>query len=442
MGEWPTVPLRELLLPGRSVSYGIVQPGKPSADGVPIVRVSDIRGGRVDETDPLRVAHGIAASYSRTRLAGGELLMTLVGTVGEMAIAPPTLAGWNVARAVAVIPVRPDPGARWVQLALGTRHVSRRIDSRLNTTVQATLNLGDVAELPVLMPPKAIRDWILGLAFDIDRKVETNIRIADLCEAICKNLFRSWFVDFDPLDASRKPEATHLPKHLQDLFPDHLGSSALGEIPAGWRATKLDEVLQPLISGSRPKGGAVGSGVPSVGAENVVGLGRYDYAKEKYIPRPYFHDLRARGADVRSGDVLLYKDGAHVGRKTYFEAGFPHEECAVNEHVFILRTRQRALRRYLYLWLDQDWMTRQIESLNTGSAQPGINQPGVRSLPLLLPPPDLITAFDRIVGPLFERIARGALEIRTLSAIRATLVPRLMSGEIPTSMSVHTAPLG
>lgn len=141
-GEWPTVPLGALLQPGRSISYGIVQPGQHDPDGVPIVRVSDVRDGRIATENPLRVSKDIEKQYARTRLRGGELLLTLVGTVGEAAIAPPELAGWNLARAVAVIPVSEEVGPFWVKAALRAPKVRNLIQARLNTTVQATQPIG------------------------------------------------------------------------------------------------------------------------------------------------------------------------------------------------------------------------------------------------------------------------------------------------------------
>src|SRR5271169_2223072 len=154
MPEWRLARLGDLVEPSRGISYGIVQPGFPVVDGVPIIRVSDVRDGRIAVNDPLRVAQSVEAAYSRTRLRGGELLLTLVGTVGETAVVPKSLVGWNTARAVAVVPVRPEIGSYWVHLVLRTPDVRQRIDSRLNTTVQATLNLRDVAQLPIVVPPK------------------------------------------------------------------------------------------------------------------------------------------------------------------------------------------------------------------------------------------------------------------------------------------------
>ena len=111
----------------------------------------------------MRVAPHIEAAHARTRLTGGELLLTLVGTVGEAAVVPAELAGWNVARAVAVIPVREDVGSYWIKIALEESTVRELIYGRLNTTVQATLNLKDVGQLPILMPSKDEREAIAAV---------------------------------------------------------------------------------------------------------------------------------------------------------------------------------------------------------------------------------------------------------------------------------------
>ena len=86
-----------------SITYGIVQPGSQTNSGVPIIRVNNFRDTRIDVSDVMKVAPAIAAKYERTRLKGGEVLLTVVGTVGQVAVAPSSVAGYNVARAVAVI---------------------------------------------------------------------------------------------------------------------------------------------------------------------------------------------------------------------------------------------------------------------------------------------------------------------------------------------------
>ena len=137
------------LVEERGVSYGIVQPGSETADGVPIVRVNNIRNGRIDTTDMLKVEAEIEAQFLRSRLRGGEVLLTLVGTLGEVAIVPDNLRGWNVARAVGVIPVRKEPGSLWVSICLRSAFIQHCIRTWATTTVQATFNLRDLTKLPI-----------------------------------------------------------------------------------------------------------------------------------------------------------------------------------------------------------------------------------------------------------------------------------------------------
>ena len=307
----------------------------------------------------------------------------------------------------------------------------------MSGSVQAKLSQANLNRIPVPYPPEySDRRAIAHILGTLDDKIELNRRMNETLEAMARALFKSWFVDFEPVRAKmegrwrRGESLPGLPAHLYDLFPNSLVDSELGEIPEGWRVECLNDVLGELVSGARPKGGAIDQGVPSVGAENVIGLGKYDFSKEKFIPRNFFEQLQRKGAVIEDRDVLLYKDGAQIGRKTYFDCGFPHTECAINEHVFILRAKRPKMQRYLFFWLDQDWMTAEIISLNSNSAQPGINQAGVRQLPILTPRPEILGAFDRLIEPMMNQIFTNCHQSRTLAALRDALLPKLISGEI------------
>ncbi|MCD6390283.1 MAG: DUF559 domain-containing protein [Desulfobulbaceae bacterium] len=267
---------------------------------------------------------------------------------------------------------------------------------------------------------KVIRYW----SRDVLRKTEDVLQ--DLYERVSEIMSPS---PHSPLPQG-EGSGVRLPEHILRLFPDRFVDSELGPIPEGWEVGTIGQVLGELMSGARPKGGAAQEGIPSVGAENVIGLGRYNFSKEKYVPRDFFKVLQRKGAAVRPGDVLLYKDGAQIGRKTYFDCGFPHKECAVNEHVFIVRTKHPHYQRYLFFWLDQDWITQEIISLNSNSAQPGINKLGVRGLPLLMPSTEVVEEFDRVAKKFTDRLFKACHESRTLVALRDTLLPKLISGDL------------
>ena len=154
--------------PRRGITYGIVQPGRHTPDGVPVVRANNIKDGRIVTDDLMRVGREIEAGYRRTRLVGGEVLLTLVGTLGECAVVPNELKGFNVVRAVGVIAPTEGIDAQYLKYALSLPVVHHCIDSWATTTVQATFNLRDAELLPVVLPPKRERQSILQILAALD----------------------------------------------------------------------------------------------------------------------------------------------------------------------------------------------------------------------------------------------------------------------------------
>ena len=194
-----------------------------------------------------------------------------------------------------------------------------------------------------------------------------------------------------------------------------------------WEIGKLDDVLSVIESGKRPKGGIdpeLTFGVPSIGAENINGIGVYDFSKTKFITEEFYHSMQ-RGI-MKDYDVLIYKDGAYVGRKGMFGNEFPFKKAAVNEHVFILRSNEKTNQFFLYFLLNQE----ELEKLNANSAQPGLNQEAIKAFEIIIPPYELMSKFGEFVKPFIDKIFFNGNQIRTLTALRDTLLPKLMSGEI------------
>ena len=196
--------------------------------------------------------------------------------------------------------------------------------------------------------------------------------------------------------------------------------------------SRLDSLITTVETGSRPKGGAISNGIPSIGAEKIERFGFYDYSNEKFISEEYFSKLN-RGI-VQSGDVLLYKDGAYTGKSSMALDGFPHEKCAINEHVFILHTNQKKAQFFLYCTLSSPQIREKIHTLACGkAAQPGLNQQELLCVEVPMPSIESVLNFDKDIAALMHLIALNAKENQFLVNLRDSLLPKLMSGEIDVS---------
>jgi type I restriction enzyme S subunit len=314
---------------------------------------------------------------------------------------------------VVVDPFSHDPFYVYYLLRNALPYV-KRLDSG-TTSGRENVSKSSFENIEVRTPPITIERKIASILSAYDDLIENNLQRIEILEEMAHNLYREWFVKF------------RFPGHQHASFVD----SALGRIPTGWEVSTLGEHLTALESGKRPKGGAqdVTSGIPSVGAENVFGMGGHNYQSEKYVPRDFFTGMRS--GIVRDRDIGLYKDGAYIGRSTYFRDDFPHAEFCVNEHVFLLRaTGTRLTQNILYLWMQEPATVSAIRATNANAAQPGINQKGVKGLPIIIPPADIVKRLDDLTEPILALIIHLAKKNESLRRSRDLLLPRLISGEV------------
>ncbi len=306
-------------------------------------------------------------------------------------------------------------------LALSQYVRDTAIKSMTGTSGRQRAQTDVIENTKIMLPPLDEQKAIAHILSTLDDKIEVNNQINKTLENMAQAIFKQWFVDFEFPNEDGEPYKSSGGEMVE---------SELEMIPKGWEVKELVDVLETLEAGNRPKGGAgnLTEGIPSIGAENIIGLGKYDYSKEKYVTEEYFAKMNK--GKVNPGDVLLYKDGAQLGRKTMFMNGFPHKKCCINSHVFILRTNDMLTQSYLYFWLDQDWVTQSIINLNANSAQPGINQSKLKTLKILTPKFNYVEMFDVIIKSLLNKLFENCIENNALHKTRDALLPKLMSGEI------------
>lgn len=301
----------------------------------------------------------------------------------------------------------------------------------ISGSVQDKLTQSSLNRLPVPFPGIAVRTAVVALLSALDNKIDLNRQMAETLEATARALFKSWFVHFDPVRAKVDGRSTGLPDDLSSLFPERFSTDGS---PEGWTTACLGDVVKELETGSRPKGGVSGysTGVPSVGAESIVGIGKFDFAKTKYVPEEFYAGL-SRGR-IRDRDILLYKDGGKPGlfepHVTLVGEGFPFERAAINEHVYRIEAFDDFGQDFLFLTLSSEACMEEMRARGTGVAIPGLNSTQIRQVSVQAATAPIRLAFGRIVGPLLTRILLLSSESLTLAKLRDMLLPKLISGEL------------
>lgn len=405
------VPFESLLAGPKAIAVGVMYPGEHADDGVPLIKVGDIKGGRIPAEPEFKVSQAVNTEYQRTQLRGDELLITLVGEPGACVVATPAMKGWNPARAIAVARLK-DPSLRtYVKAVLESRPGKHLIDSVLNTTVQKTLNLKDIRQLPVPLPARCVVDAVSQVVDALDDRItllrETNATL----EAIAQALFKSWFVDFDPVRAKRDGRAPEgMDEATAALFPDSFEDSELGEVPRGWSYCSLKEVTR-IFDSIR---------VPLSGAEREKRRGEYPYYGAAAL-MDHVDDYLFDGVYLLTGEDGSVADVDGLPITQYVWGKF-----WVNNHAHVLRGANGVSTEHLMLALKQT----NIRPYITGAVQAKLSQSNMWRIQFMRSTPEVAAAFSDCIAPLFASFRHNADQAQTLSTLRDTLLPRLISGQL------------
>lgn len=265
--------------------------------------------------------------------------------------------------------------------------------------------------IKIRIPDICIQQKIANILSRYDEAIENNNKRIKLLEQMAQNLYKEWFVRF--------------------RFPGYKKCEFENGIPKGWKVEKLENFGIVLESGSRPSGGVdinLEEGIPSLGAECIKGFAEFDYSNIKYIPLEFYEKMK-RGKN-KGNHILLYKDGAYIGKVTLFRNQFPFKKYAINEHVFFLNSKNDNYLNWLFFTLRQDSYFNLMQNLNRNAAQPGLSQPDINRIKIRIPSEDVVIKFNEFVEPIFNIVFDLAKANKNLSKQRDLLLPRLMSGKL------------
>ena len=279
----------------------------------------------------------------------------------------------------------------------------------------------------VMLPPLPEQKAIARILGTLDDKIELNRRMNATLEAMARALFQSWFIDFDPVRRksenrkvrSEKSESHDLSNfslstsHFDHLFPDSFQPSELGEIPKGWSLESVGNVFH-LTMGQSPPGDTyneLGNGMPFY-------QGRTDFGF-RFPTRRMFCTAPTRVAKARD---TLVSVRAPVG-----DINMAIEDCCIGRGVAAVRHKQAAASFTYYAMANLRPNFANYES--EGTVFGAINKANFEKLPIINPSHEILTAFEKIAGPIDEQIRANETQSRTLATLRDSLLPKLLSGE-------------
>lgn len=428
-GKWEEVTIGALLArDGGSIKTGpfgtALKAKEYSATGVPLISVGEVGYGslQVHEKTP-RVPQAVVDRLPEYVLESGDIVFGRKGAVDRCALVKPYQAGWFLGSDGIRLRLPETVDPRFIAFQLQSPGTRAWLVQHATGTTMPSLNQAIIERIPLRIPPLHQQRAIAQVLGTLDDKIEVNRRMSETLEEMARALFESWFVRFDPVRAKMEGRDPGLPSDLADLFPDRLVESELGEIPEGWQVEPFSEIVD-VIGGGTPRTSVPeywGGDIPwfSVGDAPPPSEVWVIDTEKKITPRA-IEESSARILPV--GTTIISARGT-VGRIAL--VGVP---MAMNQSCYGLRGKLGTAGYFTY------YATRSLVSTlqqrTHGSVFDTITRDTLASVTSIVPPLHLVDAFEALVGPIFGRILTNLRESRTLAALRDTLLPKLISGEL------------
>ena len=420
--DWPLRALDEL---ADEVTVGYVGPmaAEYVESGIPFLRSLNVEPYRINTTDLKFVSAEFHRRIKKSALRPGDVAIVRTGKPGTCAVIPDWLHDANCSDLVIARcggSLRPRFLCYWVN-SIAAHHIA----SHTVGAVQQHFNVGAAKTMQVAAPSLRDQDAVISVLGSLDDRVallrETNATL----EAIAQALFKSWFVDFDPVRAKQQglPPAG-MDEATAALFPDSFEKSALGFVPKGWSVRPVGDAVK-----------CVGGATPDTKEPSYWSPEEHSWTTPKDLsglPAPVLlsteRRLSTKGlAKIGSGllpvGTLLMSSRAPIGYLAIAQV-----PVAINQGYIAMSPGSLLPPLYMLFWCQQNMEG--IKSRANGSTFMEISKKAFRPIPALVPSSPVVEAFLAVASPLFSLLVSKELQAQTLATLRHTLLPRLISGQL------------
>nr|WP_287490838.1 restriction endonuclease subunit S [Methanothrix sp.] len=405
---------------------------KAVREGCPYIAIPNIKGGRLDLSDVRLISKKDFDSWTKkTKPKSGDIIITRRARVGDTAVIP---RGLECAIGQNLVILRSDGSQvdqSYLRWALRGPIYEEQVRKFMNVgAVFDSLNCADIPKFEIPVPPLPEQRAIARILGTLDDKIELNRRMNETLEAIARAIFKSWFVDFDPVRAKAEGrEPAGMDAETAALFPDSFEETEIWMVPKGWKLKSLDEMADFL---------------------NGLAMQKFPSEAEDFLPVVKIAELH-RGNTIGSDRASSSIDSRYIieDGDLLFSWSGSLEVCiwcggkgALNQHLFKVTSTEYPM-WFLYFWLKEHLPEFQLIAAGKATTMGHIQRYHLSEAIAAIPISPLIERVSAIIEPLIKLMIKNNLESRSLSSIRDALLPKLLLGEIQvrgTNKSVEDLP--
>ena len=388
------------------------------------LRGLNVKDGNLDLTNVKRIEKSISEKLPRSKLVKDDILLTYTGTLGEVALIKEN-DRYHLAPNVCLIrPKEIDPYLLFSYMR--TRNFKQSLDSLTVGSTQKTIPMKNIRQIKISYTEENIQN-VTNFSRYIDKKIELNQKMNRTLEDIAETLFKSWFIDFDPVRAKAEGRPTGLSKEISDLFPDSFEDSQFGEIPKGWQIKEIQELCESISSG----------GTPKRKQKDYWENGTIDWFKTGELLDTYLLESEEKITDsaVKESSCKLWNKGtilfAIYASPTVGRLGILTKPSTSNQAAAGLIPKESVGIPFLKNLLL--FSRKEMQHIASGAAQQNINVGILKEFKVISPNHEIAGHFSKINEPIEKKIFSNLREISYLSQIRDLLLPKLISGELKIS---------
>ncbi len=423
--DWRIIRIEDIARVGMGPFGSSIKVSTFVPSGVPVISGQHLHGSRVDESPGFNfVTPEHAQRLSNANVHPGDVIFTHAGNIGQVAYIPRTANFTRYVISQRQFYLRCDETK--ADPAFLTHFFRSREGQHKLLANSSQVGVPSIAQpvsylrsVEIPMPPLREQRAIAGVLGALDDRIELNRRMNETLEAMARALFKSWFVDFDPVRAKMEGRDPKLPPEVADLFPDRLVASELGEIPEGWEPGALRHlaVLNPEVWNSTEPPETI----------RYLDLKNTKWGVLGDVPCYRWQEAPSRARRVlRNGDTVV--GTVRPGNGSY--ALIDEDGLTGSTGFAVLRPCAPHDRELLWCAATSPDNVNRLALLADGGAYPAIGGDMVAATPVVLADARVRREFSATVGPLVDEIGASRRTFRRLAEIRDTLLPALVSGEV------------